>query len=725
VDKVLSKPTGKRGGAYIRVSDGDKQDPKAQRSTCERWAQNHGLTIGRWYTDVDGVNSRDTWEARDDFQRLIADVEAGKLDWVVVDSQERFGAGFFAFGHYAYRLIQNDCQLWSVADGLLTGEDDGTVFKTTVNNQTGTRELTKYGERQVSRKRELAAQGEWQGGYIPYGYDVAATDNRTGREVWRVVLLKLVPKQGIWHRVIVYPEGRQERCDGKDRFPKKQDWETLKLAPSIITERVTTAVEIFELYACGAWSVRGLCERLNLRHVDPVTGLMWYATRLEAMLENPLYYLGQTVWGKKSHGKNSWYVGGQYVIPPKRKGKAFPRANAKEDWVFPPAETALISKERWDEVQARLTGRPLIKRGLRDESLWLAGLLVCERCGRKLVIVGKSKDYCCGNYNKFGRVNPTGCRVHRAGHAELEQYVAAYLQELAPDVRALSATGGKPALLAELVAQMNRADGEFIDTLNDMRRFCEAAGVHHPDPDSAAIAESYRAIFDAERGQLEAQLTEAKAELRRYISNLNRIPEEEEEALAEQQALISEANQRVKDLKDKLTPLDEKLEAAYTAVVQLDAQLEEAEAAMAGDDSRRKALALRKIVNEIRLTFRHYDGKPRDKRTKKETVEGSVLETVEFVPVQGEPVRYRATPREPGAQTSAAPSGPGLTVHIGDLLRAVLTRRYTAAGRRRNSPTPKLIDQVKALAAEGLSNRAIARKLGTTHARVGRILRDG
>lgn len=660
------RPKGDRGCAYLRVSYGDTedngfrshQDPAAQRTMILKWAERHGVMISRWYTDTEGRNPRDMAHKRKDFQRLIEDVQAGLWDWVAVDSQDRIDPADSAeMGYYITIFRRNDCELWSVdasqgKDGLLTSADMGAVFSTTVHSVTSAADLKERGKRQVSRKREHAAKGEWQGGYIPYGFDVVCLDNRTNREVWRVVVMKMIPTKGIWQRVIVYPnleggkEPRQERCDGKDAFPKKQDWERLELAPSMIVERVEIAQEIFKLYASGAWSVRGLCDWLNKRHIDPVTGEGWYHTRLLPMLRNPTYHVGQTVWGKKSHGKNAWYVGGEYLIPPRRKGKPLTgRKNNVEDWVFPKAGTAIITKDLFGEVQSRLDGRPEFKRGLRDERLWLAGLLVCDRCGQKMS--GWSQGglhYYCTTYGKYGKANATGCRCHRVQQAMIEEHVGQYLRDIGSTVQALVETNGTPALLDELVARINGHDEEFIRIETEIRAFLEARGVWTDHQSGLSLSGLYREFFDRERLDMEHLLAQATAELHNLMLNMNRIEPDRTEAVAIQNRLIAEADRKVKELKDRLVPLDDKLEAAYWAVVALDSAITDAEEALVGEDARRKALALRKVVQEVRLTFRHYEHHCRDRRAKAETLPRSSLEWVEFVPVHGEPRRYRAQP---------------------------------------------------------------------------------
>jgi len=75
-------PTGKRGVAYLRVSR-DQQETARQGAAIRRWASQHGIEIQSWFEDT---GSRDLAAKRPDFQRLLHAIEAGLVDWVVVDS---------------------------------------------------------------------------------------------------------------------------------------------------------------------------------------------------------------------------------------------------------------------------------------------------------------------------------------------------------------------------------------------------------------------------------------------------------------------------------------------------------------------------------------------------------------------------------------------------------------------------------------------------------------
>ena len=297
----LLKPTGSRGCAYIRVSHGDtdentfrrNQDPTAQRSMVEQWATRHGKSISRWYMDTEGRNPRDMAHKRQHFQQLLRDVQAGLWDWVVVDSQDRIDPADNAeMGHYIYLFRQSDCELWSVdasqgKDGLLTSTDMGAVFSTTVGSVTSGADLKERGKRQVSRKRENAKKGEWQGGYVPYGFDVVCLNGETRKEVWRVVIEKMVPTKNMWQRYIVHPDGRRERCDGKDTFPSKNNWEKLELAPSVVAERIEIIQEIFDLFASGAWDRSGVGEETQPAAHRPGDGRRLVSHPTSAAFDEP------------------------------------------------------------------------------------------------------------------------------------------------------------------------------------------------------------------------------------------------------------------------------------------------------------------------------------------------------------------------------------------------------------------------------------------------------
>src|SRR5204863_6345448 len=106
------KPTGSKLAEYIRVSS-DKQDTQRQRDANNGWAERHGLPILFHFEDSEGRNPRDQSAKRADFQALLKAVEAGKVDTVIVDAQDRFGTkDAFEWDKLISLLRDNDCELW-------------------------------------------------------------------------------------------------------------------------------------------------------------------------------------------------------------------------------------------------------------------------------------------------------------------------------------------------------------------------------------------------------------------------------------------------------------------------------------------------------------------------------------------------------------------------------------------------------------------------------------
>jgi len=385
------------------------------------------------------------------------------------------------------------------------------------------------------------------------------------------------------------------------------------------------------------------------------------------MLANPVYYVGATVYNKNSHGEFCWRTGGKFVIPPKKKGKATTgRKNDMADWVFPPTTTAIVTKELWDEVQTRLTSpKATIKRGLRDERLWLAGLLVCGKCGQKMTGNGQEgPNYRCTTYVKFGKVNPTDCKLHRVPQHRVEGLVNTYLEAIAPDIKELLGTKDNPALLNDVHKKLATRENELWNVFGKMRDYVRARDeerevIRHTARSETPLEDilnEYRAEYDHDRERLEVELTAKESALTTLITNINRLPATAKNALAFQQKLIGDVDTEVAELRAKLVPLTDQLDAAYSDLEALDNDLKAAQEAAPGDDARRKALTLRRVVERVVLHFEHTERPAIDRRTKGKTVKGSVLAKAEFIPVTGQTFTVDTGPA-PGSRRFALLAG--------------------------------------------------------------------
>jgi site-specific DNA recombinase len=197
------------------------------------------------------------------------------------------------------------------------------------------------------------------------------------------------------------------RCYGYSAVPAGEG-ESKRL---LINEQEAPVVKrIFEMSVAGV-SLKKIAMVLNReciqaprsRSGSPNT---WCPTAIRAMLKRELYK-GERIWNKSEFRK----------VPGTNTRRSRPRPDNQWKRVSQP-ELAIVSKELWDEVQARLksfadkcrSNRPtgLLPRSLTNEYLF-SGLLKCSTCGGNMVVstgggTHRHPKYACSN-----RVNRGTC----------------------------------------------------------------------------------------------------------------------------------------------------------------------------------------------------------------------------------------------------------------------------------------------------------------------------
>jgi hypothetical protein len=571
-------------------------------------------------------------------------VEAGEVDWIIIESRDRFGVkNNYEFGYYITLLRRNDVELWSAADGLLSSDDAYTQIVNTVGTGRSQDELKVKGERSVSKGMELGKQARYLGGHVPYGFDVVCY-GKDDKEKWRVFY------EERYERVKITSYGtdneQRERYDGKGVFPAHEQTDELRLAPTIDPHRREVVKQIFHWYATEAITLRGLATRLNDMRIDPVYGVGWYSSRLGPMLRNPAY-VGLPTWNKKGHGKAVEWVGGGYQEVPYKKGKPVKgRKRDPKDHAVPHEEyrlEGLVDEETWKAVQEKLDNVDRRQKAPRNPELWLAGLLYCGKCGQRMVGWHQEKDkwlrlsYTCYNYRTYGKNNPTGCRLHRVKSDVLEQVVEAYCAEAKVVINAMIEGGVSRELVMPLLEKLGDKESELFAVLRKMQEFVrpylnadqlDQLGVEG----GIGITDAYESYFQRERERLEKEFADKQAELERLIDNLGDIPADQTAAKEIAKKKIAAVDAEVRELDAQLEPLAERQAAIYAELATIDNNIAEATEALKGNATSRKAEAVRKVIDKMILHFRYTN----DKGNKP----SSVLDWLEVVPVAGNPSRY-------------------------------------------------------------------------------------
>ena len=94
-----------RAVGYLRRST-DQQDRSIpdQQAYVQRWADEHGYVVHRWFTDdaISGTSTKD----REEFERMIAAAENGRdFDAILCYDISRFSrGGSVEMGYYLHRL---------------------------------------------------------------------------------------------------------------------------------------------------------------------------------------------------------------------------------------------------------------------------------------------------------------------------------------------------------------------------------------------------------------------------------------------------------------------------------------------------------------------------------------------------------------------------------------------------------------------------------------------
>lgn len=127
-----------RAGIYCRLSvdDGTQNESMSignQRHMLTDYARRNGWQIADFYVDdgYSGVNFD-----RPDFQRLISDIEAGKIDLVIVKDLSRLGRNYILCGQYTEIYFpEKNVRFIALNDGIdtLYSNNDIAPFKNILN----------------------------------------------------------------------------------------------------------------------------------------------------------------------------------------------------------------------------------------------------------------------------------------------------------------------------------------------------------------------------------------------------------------------------------------------------------------------------------------------------------------------------------------------------------------------------------------------------------------
>ena len=399
---------------YCRLSQddgnvGDSMSIQSQKAILEKFAREMGKVAYAFYVD-DGYSG--TNFQRPSFQRMIADIEDGKIDTVITKDLSRLGRNYLESGAYIEVFFpQHHVRYIAVNDGVDSEQSGGldiTPFKN-ILNEFYSRDISK---KVKSGKHIRALEGKFMGTTAPFGYmkdpqdkNHLIVDEATAPTVRLIYSLAL---EG-------YGTNRIGKVLYEREIPK----------PSYYKQ------EFFSQHDSGSDDY-------------------WYDWKQEVItriIRNPVY-------------KGGMYVHGTSKPTFKCKGRGYIRRADRE--VLENVHEAVVTKEVWQTANDIIDRHTKVKPCTSGYENIFRGLLKCPDCGQTLLIHTDNRNpdrdlldktyYQCTTYRKKGA---NFCTAHRISAGDIENAIKADI-----DRHAVKAMKDKEKFINNVLLSMNESSAE-------------------------------------------------------------------------------------------------------------------------------------------------------------------------------------------------------------------------------------------------------------------------
>ena len=486
---------------YCRISLDDGGDNESmsisnQKSMLRDFAEKNGMFRYEYYVD-DGYTGRNF--NRPAFQRMIADIEAGKVGCVVTKDLSRLGRNYIEAGSYIEIFFpQHKVRYIAITDGvdsLTRQEMDITPFKNILNDMYS-RDISK---KVLAGRMARSWQGKFCGGRPPFG------------------LMRDPADKG---HLILDPE----------------------------TAPIIRKIYDYALDGMGSMRIakRLMEEKIPITQVRANTefGANYYAwgvTRICHILRNPFYKGAHLVCRTHQKGIRS----NTYDIIPRDKWE-----------VIEGCHEAIVTPEKWQRVQQLIDGRPTIMEGNACPYYNIFhGIIYCATCGKSMQVLyekvgrtdrnrftGKMREpidrayYICQTYNRMGcKV----CSSHKIEARDLYDLVLKDIQELAGE-----AMKDADAFYQRLSSRMESRYVADTDGLHRERERLQSRNQEIDDMFLSLYTDKAKGILSEQRFlKLTAALEQEQEGNQRRLRELSDMERRSSEQESDVRAFLSEIRQ--------------------------------------------------------------------------------------------------------------------------------------------------------------------------------------
>ena len=399
---------------YCRLSQddgnvGDSMSIQSQKAILEKFAREMGKAAYSFYVD-DGYSG--TNFQRPSFQRMIADIEDGKIDTVITKDLSRLGRNYLESGAYIEVFFpQHHVRYIAVNDGVDSEQSGGldiTPFKN-ILNEFYSRDISK---KVKSGKHIRALEGKFMGTTAPFGYRKDPQDKNH-----LIIDETTAPTVRLLFSLAL--EGYGTNRIGKVLYERKIP------KPSYYKQ------EFFSQHDTGSDDY-------------------WYDWKQEVItriLRNPVY-------------KGGMYVHTTSKPTFKCRGRGYIQRTDRE--ILEDVHEAVVTKEVWQTVQDIIDRHTKVKPCTSGYENIFRGLLKCPDCGQTLLIHTDNRNpdrdlldktyYQCTTYRKKGA---NFCTAHRISAGDIENAIKADI-----DRHAIKAMKDKEKFINNVLLSMNESSAE-------------------------------------------------------------------------------------------------------------------------------------------------------------------------------------------------------------------------------------------------------------------------
>lgn len=456
-------------GLYIRLSreDEDKtlesESITNQKSLLLQYVKENNLRVYDIYID-DGYSG--TNFDRPDFNRLLGDIESGKINMVITKDMSRLGRDYIGTGNLIEKYFpEHNVRYIAVTDNIDTfldsSNNDIAPFKAIMNDMYA-KDISKKIKSSLKTKMK---EGKWVGGRTPFGYD-QDKDNKNH-------LVVNEEQANVVKKIF-------DMClEGLSFF---------KIAKQLTNEGVKTPAQYYNF----EWK-----NNYNLKYGE------WHSKTIRDILTNRIY-IGDMVQNRRS--KINYKV------------KKVIKNNPNDYIVVENTHEAIIDKEVFTEVQKRI---PKNKgRNEKKEIHLLDGLLYCGDCGHRISIQSRRKkdNRCytiCNYYRTY--MKQKLCTTHSNNYDELEKIIINSLRKVC--LKYINKGKMKENTLNNLKETDKVNNKKELEVLsNDIKQINDNLDIIYIDKLNKKITEEQ---FERVKTKLENELTIKQGRYNELNNNIN------------------------------------------------------------------------------------------------------------------------------------------------------------------------------------------------------------